>query len=232
MEFINRGDAPKLSQFSPFWGNNFFIPGEKDMGFKLWADKGLCKIADLFNINVLMSFKDLKQGYDIQQRHFLKFLKLRSFVSETDKSLSLPNLTSVEEVAVKFHTKRGLISRFYGIIMDSSQASSETGQRLAGCEDLSNEITVEKWQKICYKAQTQSVNTHFKLIQFKWLMRTYIRPTLSNKLNPNIPDVCAKCGMTGTLFHCLQDSPYIQVFWREVLDTLSCAVLGPLLKKK
>lgn len=102
------------------------------------------------------------------------------------------------------------------------QQDSSESKRLAWCEDLSIEITVEECQRICFKAQTQSVKPHFKFIQFKWLMRAYITPTLLNKFNPNIPDVYAKCGMNGTLFHCLWDCPYIQTFWREISDTLSC----------
>ena len=57
-------------------------------------------------------------------------------------------------ITVNHHSKRGLISRFYGIIEDGSQIPSENMR--VEC------ISVEEWQKICIKAQTQSKNTHFK----------------------------------------------------------------------
>uniref|UniRef100_A0A3Q3BAI7 Reverse transcriptase domain-containing protein n=1 Tax=Kryptolebias marmoratus TaxID=37003 RepID=A0A3Q3BAI7_KRYMA len=175
-----------LSQFSPIWGNMSFEPGRKDMGFKTWFAKGLCKISDLFDKGIMMRFEDLKQKFDIPTKHFFKFLQIRSFVMGTQKSLTLPTLTSIEELATNDHLKKGLISRFYNIIKDSSQTSSEH-KRLAWCEDLKCNISVEEWQRACLKAQTQSINTQFKLIQYKWLMRTYVTPTLLNKFNSNIP---------------------------------------------
>ena len=59
-----RGETPVLSQFTPIWGNSGFTPGTRDMGFKIWADKGLLIIADLFDNGILMSFEDLRQKYE------------------------------------------------------------------------------------------------------------------------------------------------------------------------
>ena len=98
--------------------------------------------------------------------------------------------------------------------MDGSQVSLQN-KRLALSED------VEEWQEDCLKAQTESINTHFELIQLKWLTRTYITPLLLNKFDPNTPDMCVKCEMKGTLLHCLWDCWSIQTFWLEVLYTLS-----------
>ncbi len=165
-----------------------------------------------------MSFEDLKEKYNIPQKHFFKFLHIRIFISRMYRPLCLPSLSSVEEIA-KHKSMKGLISRFYKLIMDGCKTSSES-RRLAWREDLNGTITAEEWQKICLKAQTQSINTHFKLIQFKWLMRTYVTPTLLNKFNPHVPDTCVKCGMKGTLFHCLWERPGVQIFWKEALDTI------------
>ena len=40
-----------LSRFSPIWGNNHFVPGRADGGFKLWADKGIKQMKDIYNPN-------------------------------------------------------------------------------------------------------------------------------------------------------------------------------------
>ena len=63
------------------------------MGFKIWADEGICKIADLFDKSMLMSFDDVRQKYDIQAKHFFKSWEIKSFILKTQKSLSLPFLT-------------------------------------------------------------------------------------------------------------------------------------------
>lgn len=80
---------------------------------EIWTSKpGLMKAfvkGDLFNNGILMSFEDLRQRYDIQTKHFFKHLQIRSYISKIQKSLSLPALTSVEEITVKIDSKRGLI---------------------------------------------------------------------------------------------------------------------------
>lgn len=48
-----------LSCFSPIWGNKKFKPGRLDAGFKIWADKGIRKIADIYVNNTLMSFEKI-----------------------------------------------------------------------------------------------------------------------------------------------------------------------------
>jgi len=53
-------EIPVLSQFSPIWGNSTFTPGKNDTGFKIWADKGVGKMADLFDKDVLMGFENLR----------------------------------------------------------------------------------------------------------------------------------------------------------------------------
>ena len=213
------GEIPVLSQFTPIWGNSDFTPGKQDLGFKIWANKGLNKIADLFNNKILMSFEELKQKYDIQPKHFFKYLQIRSYIFKLQKSLSLPTLSSIEEIATNQHSKRGLTSCFYAIIMDGSKVSSDS-KRLAWCENLNSGISTEEWQKICLRSQTQTINTHFKLLQYKWIMRIYVTPTQLNKFNPNNPDTCYKCGRKGTLYHCLWECPQIQAFWSEVIDMI------------
>lgn len=86
---------------------------------------------------------------------------------------------------------------------------------------MNENITEDEWQSICLKAQTQTINTKFKLIQYKWIMRVYITPELLHTFNPNIPDQCIKCNLEiGTLYHCLRECPQVQHFWEKVLDFL------------
>ena len=146
------------------------------MGFKIWADKGICKVADLSEKNIFMSFDNVQQKYDMQTKHLFKYLQIKSFIFKTHKSLSLPSLTSMEEASVNHNSKRGLIS------VDGSQVSSEN-KSLAWSDDLKTDISVEDWEGVYLKAQTQSIKTQFKLIQFKWLMRTYITPIRVNILH-------------------------------------------------
>ena len=66
-----------------------------------------------------------------------------------------------------------------------------------------------------------SINSRLKLIQYKWLMRTYVTPADLNQYNENIPDTCSKCLETkGTFFRCTWQCKYIQKFWEEVRVTI------------
>lgn len=68
--------------------------------------------------------------------------------------------------------------------------------------DIQEDLQEVDWERACLKAQTQSVNTRMKLLQYKWLMRIYITPVKLNHWSPDIPDTCIKCLVgKGSLFH-------------------------------
>ena len=113
--------------------------------------------------------------------------------------------------------------------MNESKESSDKS-RLTWSRDLGVEIIEDEWKRVCHDAQTQTINTRYKLLQFKWIMRTYITPeSLLHRFDNNNPDVCIKCGLEeGILFHCLWSCPNIKSFWEKVIETISdviCTVL-------
>lgn len=60
-------ESKSLSQFSPFWGNQAFIPGMDDVTFKIWASKGLKMICSFYSpqSDVFMSFGELQKTFNI-----------------------------------------------------------------------------------------------------------------------------------------------------------------------
>lgn len=207
-----------ISQFSPIWGNSFFKPGKIDAGFHIWAKKGLGKIGDLFKEGVLMSFEEIVSKFGIPRKHFFKFLQLRSFIFvKQNQSILMPPLTFMEELVTKDCFKRGLISSIYNWLLSGSSETSAS--RLKSWKmDLNEDISDDDWGKICVKAQKQSLNVHLKLLQYNWLMQTYITPVKLNKYNNRIPDTCFKCrDAKGTFFHCIWECDVIKTFWNEVI---------------
>ena len=72
---------PVISGFTPIWGNSRFSPGKRDLGFKLWAERGISKVMDMYNEDgLLYSFDDLKTIYNIPSKHFFKYLQIRSYI--------------------------------------------------------------------------------------------------------------------------------------------------------
>lgn len=208
-----------LSQFSPLWGNQIFPPGRADAVFKLWKTKGLGIVRDFYmpKSDTLMTFQQLQDKFQLEKKHFFKYLQLRSFIwASQNNVLTKPNISCLEEMLMKNCQKKGLISQFYNFIMSNVPETSHDRFR-AWKEDLSMELSLEEWQEACRLAHTTSINTRLKMIQFKWLMRTYVTPVELNQYNSNIPDVCPKCtDYRGTLVHCMWHCTKTALFWEEI----------------
>ncbi len=183
-----------LSGFTPIWGNHRFPPGKSDPGFKLWAVRGISKVMDLYNDNnILYSFEDLQKLHSIPRKHFFKYLQVRNYILTALKhSHHKPSLTSLEKAVLDHLQGRGQVSFLYKLMVDASKESSDS-KRLAWSYDLGTEISEDEWKIVCYDVRSQTINTRLKLLQFKWIMRTYITPALLHRFDNNNPDFCIKC---------------------------------------
>lgn len=120
---------------------------------------------------------------------------------------------------------RGLISKIYKCSVDGSTETS-TGQVGAWREDLQEGIPIEKWEEACSQAQSSTTNNRLKILQYNWLMRTYITLEKRNKYNSAISDICIKCGKEkGTFFHCIWQCTELQKFWHEVKQCIQNILL-------
>lgn len=61
-----------LSQFSPIWGNQLFIPGRTDVVFHLWRAKGLRMIQDVYlsKSDTLVCFQELQDRFYMEKKYF------------------------------------------------------------------------------------------------------------------------------------------------------------------
>ena len=206
-------DSPELSCFSPIWGNAQFAPAKNDLGFKAWMNKGIVKLQDVNEDYTLMSFNELKAKFDIPQKHFFKYLQLRSFIlAHVNNSVQQPPFSNLETHGTKNCFGKRLVSRFYNMFVETHKDNSDS-KRQEWIRDLQEDISLSEWSRICLKTHTQTINTRLRMIQFNWIMRTYISPVQLNKFDPNILDLCYKCNShQGTLYHCLWKCDEIQKF--------------------
>ena len=215
------GDTPKLSGFAPIWGSHYLSPAKKDLGFQLWFNHSIWQVLDLYEDGNLMSFEGLKRRYAIPQNHFFKYLQVRSFIYSHLKNTQQPPSSVLEKFSTQDYYEKGLVSQMYSILEGSCKENSEN-TRQRWIQDLQVDISEIDWGIICSKAQTQTINTRLRLIQYNWIMRIYITPEKLNKFNPNIPDTCYKCsGHKGTLLHCLWECEEIKTFWRLIVQYIS-----------
>lgn len=216
------GDTPSISQFSPIWDNARFTPGRADGGFQIWANRGVQKIGDLYVEGTLLTFNDLCLKYSIPKKHFFKYLQLKHFISSKHHQVSYePPLSCLEGIVLKHMHGKQQISILYAALVSHDKESSHDRRR-AWSLDIKEDIEEAEWMTACSKAQSQTINTRMKLLQHKWLMRTYITPEKLNKWSPDIPDTCVKCLIEkGTLIHCVWECPKLVAFWKTVVRTLS-----------
>ena len=161
-----------------------------------------------------MSFDELKAKYDVPQKHFFKYLQLRSFI-----------LTCLKNSV--HHSQCLHWTQLYDIMVENHKENSGS-KRQQWIGDLQEDILVEDWGTICSKVHTQTINTQLRLIQYNWIMRMYITPVKLNKFDPNMPDRCYKCNIhQGTLHHCLWKCEEIQHFWSSVLQCISQITSSP-----
>ena len=100
----NHKETSVLSRFSPIWGNKHFVPGRADGGFKLWADRGLKQMKDIYNPEDghFKTFEDLVSMYNIPHKHFFKYLQLTSCIrSYQNQSITIPTLATLEKNRIK-----------------------------------------------------------------------------------------------------------------------------------
>lgn len=218
------GEPREISYFSPIWGNVRFTPCTSDPGFKLWAQLGLQNISDLFKDDTLMSFEYLKDNFKIPRKHLFKYFQIRSFIHSRSQSYQPPALNGIEELVTPNPYAKGTISKIYNKLLRSSSESSNY-ERITWMEDFQTDITELEWEKACCQAQTMTINSRLRLIQYNWLMRTYITPEKLHKCNPNILDTCIKCTTEkGTLFHCIWTCKHVQKFWKDLVEIISCII--------
>lgn len=140
----------------------------------MWATKGIYKIMDLYKENELVPFEELKNKYGIPRTNLFKYLQLRSFIYSQTHSNTQPPLSILENLAVNKCIGKGQISLLYKILVKNHKDSTEH-KRTQWIQDLQKDISEEDWSDICSRAQLLTINTHLKLIQNNWIMRTYVQ---------------------------------------------------------
>ena len=112
--------------------------------------------------------------------------------SKHNQIMSVPPLSKLEEITLTNLEGKGLVSKFYNMMV-AFDTESALDKLSAWKTDIDEDIDEEDWNAACLKAQSQTINTRFKLLQCKWLMGMYITPVKLHHMSANIPDVCSKC---------------------------------------
>ena len=200
------------------------MPGCQDRGFEVWSNRGLTKIGDLFNGQILLSFQQLQQQYGLQKCEFFKYLQIRRFITK-DTTLLFNCATSPIEKALSLQISKKRISVFYKTLSSHSPLTSRPTKH-AWEGDLGISIDEVDWQEVWTRAMDISTCNRTRSIQFKIVHRTHITPVLKNKMDANASPLCWKCNSeTGDYIHCLWSCVKLHLYWSDIVNELS-AIFG------
>lgn len=99
---------------------------------------------------------------------FFKYLQFKRYMSKkSEQIMCIPPLSKLEEVTLVNLGGKGHVSRYYNILAANSPESACDKLKVWKL-DIKEDIDETDWNGARLKAQTQTINTRFKLLQYKW----------------------------------------------------------------
>lgn len=166
--------------------------------FAVWSEKGIKTFSDLYINSQLASFAQLSNKFHLPNSHFFRYLQFRHYVEE-NRSDSTPTTHPFLETFLLPPDSKQLISKCVGSF---TKSVSSDFIREAWSKDLNSEISAELWEEALSRVHCCSLNSCYKLIQYKGLHRLHYSKTELNLTCPSVSPVCDKCHIAeGSLVH-------------------------------
>lgn len=109
----------------------------QNKNFKIWAEKGITLLEHCFDGDVLMSFEQLKNKYNLSNKEFFSYLQLRDFLRVKAKTFpKLPDLTFVEQLCYSDKPLYKTISRIYEALISNQPLDDPDKSRKRWEQDL------------------------------------------------------------------------------------------------
>ena len=155
---------PSLSPLTPIMSNSSLEFVQQDNGFRVWAQKNITKISHLYHCNVLMSFQQLKETYQIPTTHFFRYLQLRHYIkSQLGGSPDKPKLSKLESLLTK-EIARKHMSLIYKLLLAHSKANTNLVRRKWE-SDLGMQFDDDQWFLLFKDAHKDYISVRYKLFQ-------------------------------------------------------------------
>ncbi len=214
--------VPSVSIHAPICQNHSFLPAQLDGVFAVWRERGIRTFSDLYINGQLASFAQLSNKFNLPNSHFFRYLKVRHYVKENWSHFDSTSTTHpfLETLLLPPDSKQ-LISKFVGSFTNSV---SSDFIRQAWAKDLNSEILAELWEEALSLVHCCSINSRYRLIQYKVLHRLHYSKTKLNHIFSSVSPVCYKCHIAeGSLAHLFWFCPKLHNFWSAIFEQLSKA---------
>lgn len=210
-----------LHSNTPFHTNPALPPVLRDGLTKRWHSMGIKTFGDLYDDNILKSFEQLKDSFNIPAMHFFKYLQVRHFICSQQGGHPTPLESPVTDNILKgIQCPKGMVSVIYSRILDLL-TNKTLKSRSKWEQDLDFTFKDCDWEALCSSAQRFSYNSRHRLLQFNLIHRIYFTPERLHKMYGTISELCPRCkAATGSLIHMFWDCVNLKQFWDHILDAL------------
>ena len=215
--------APNTSVHTPILHNHQFLPSQLDGTFSVLENSGLRSIGDLYTKGNFISFNQFKEKFHLSSRHFFRYLQLRHYVREKIANFECKPIDHpIHRFFCVDPRSRHLVSQF---ILVLSSTPDSTRYREAWARETNMEITDEVWKESLRRISRCSINSRYRLIQFKVLHRLHYSRVKLHKIFGTVSPLCERCKVEeGSLAHMFVFCPVLQCFWNSVFNWLSRAL--------
>lgn len=171
-QFRKQTGLHRFSTLSPIIKNHSFAPSNMDEAFRIWFDKGIRTIDDLYEGGVFSSFNNLSKRFDLPNSHLFRFFQVRHLQKLFPHFPNRPPESPLDDFLKLDPHSKHCISVIYNLIHNNNPVF--TGRARAAWEgDLGFEISDEHWERILALAHTSFISARHGLIQCKILHRVY-----------------------------------------------------------
>lgn len=209
------------TEFSPIWYNKGLkelLTLEKNW---IWALHGLCRPAQLYKVNILKSFTELRREYGIPNNTFYTYLQIRHALDSQFSNCPLEwcNAPLLNKI-IRANTTKGLIAIISGQISERLlplQTTSGVRERWAG--DV-GEITDSQRKGILKASPLVSVSPSQQASHLFLIHRVYYTPKRLFRFGHRLDDKCPRCLETGDLIHMMRRCPKLARYWSGIIRTI------------
>ena len=160
-----------------------FVPSRLDAGFGQWRTLGLEFVHQLFRLDVLKSFEQLSDEFNLPRTDFFRFLQLRHFLERHENWDKIRNPSELESFLIdiqRWVLPEKVISCIYQILL--SMASHDSLYiKLKWEAESQQEITQEEWVVACEEAHKVTNSNSWREYQWK-IMTSFV--SLFREISP------------------------------------------------
>ena len=212
------------SILSPLLRNHAFTPSTMDPVFKIWKNKGIISIKDLYTDNIFSSFAELSSKFNLPGSHLFRFFQTRDFVKKNFPHFpNRPPETLMEALLTVNPKQRKCISVLYNLLRPITLEPLNL-TRAAWESDLSIALTDKQWSSALSLVHTSSICARHGLLQCKILHRIHYTNAKLARIYPAVNDACNRCNQSpATHCHMFWSCPKLTTFWQNIFNTISGA---------